>query len=113
MHSKNLSRREFLAGMSAAALSTIPLSEPYAAEPIEHPRPTADTCILLWMAGGMAAPETFDPKRYLPFEIGLRSERILCTFPSIDTAVDESSKHTHGRFSVDKPAIGNQRRSRA
>jgi hypothetical protein len=40
------------------------------------------------MAGGMAAPETFDPKRYTPFEVGVRSERILCTFPSIPTAVD-------------------------
>jgi hypothetical protein len=40
------------------------------------------------MAGGMAAPETFDPKRYTPFEVGVPSEKILCTFPSIDTAVD-------------------------
>ena len=45
-------------------------------------------CILLWMAGGMAAPETFDPKRYTPFEIGVPSEKILCTFPAIDTVVD-------------------------
>jgi hypothetical protein len=40
------------------------------------------------MAGGMAAPETFDPKRYLPFEVGLRADKILCTFPAIDTVVD-------------------------
>jgi hypothetical protein len=40
------------------------------------------------MAGGMAAPETFDPKRYTPFEVGVPSERILCTFPSIPTALD-------------------------
>jgi hypothetical protein len=58
------------------------------AEPVEHPKPTADTCILLWMAGGMAAPETFDPKRYTPFEIGVPSEKILCTFPAIDSVVD-------------------------
>jgi hypothetical protein len=66
-------------------------SEPkpvHAAEPVHHPAPTADSCIILWMAGGMAAPETFDPKRYTPFEVGVRSERILCTFPSIDTVVD-------------------------
>ncbi len=36
----------------------------------------------------MAAPETFDPKRYLPFEVGLPVERIISTFPAIDTAVD-------------------------
>jgi hypothetical protein len=87
----NLSRRDFLRGMSAAAVATLAAGEPRplrAAEPVEHPKPTADTCILLWMAGGMAAPETFDPKRYLPFEIGLRADKILCTFPAIDTAVD-------------------------
>jgi hypothetical protein len=84
-------RRDFLKSMSAAALATLAAGEPRrlcAAEPLEHPKPTADTCILLWMAGGMAAPETFDPKRYTPFAVGVPSEKILCTFPAIDTAVD-------------------------
>lgn len=44
--------------------------------------------ILLWMAGGMAQTETFDPKRYTPYETGLASEKVLSTFPSIPTAVD-------------------------
>jgi hypothetical protein len=86
-----LSRRDFLAGMSAAALTTLAGGEPRplrAAQKEEHPRPTADTCILLWMAGGMAAPETFDPKRYTPFEVGTRADKVLCTFPSIKTTVD-------------------------
>ncbi|HKI36321.1 MAG TPA: DUF1501 domain-containing protein [Gemmataceae bacterium] len=86
-----LDRRDFLRGMSTAALATLAAGEPrplQAAEKAEHPRPTADTCILLWMAGGMAAPETFDPKRYLPFEVGLAADKILCTFPAIDTVVD-------------------------
>jgi hypothetical protein len=84
-------RRDFLKSMSAAAASTLLLGEPRstaAAEPVQHPEATADTCILLWMAGGMASPETFDPKRYTPFEVGVPSERILCTFPAIDTVVD-------------------------
>jgi hypothetical protein len=83
-------RRDFLRHMSAAALATLAAGEPRlsAAEKIKHPEPTADTCILLWMAGGMAAPETFDPKRYLPFEVGLAANKILCTFPTIDTVVD-------------------------
>src|SRR6266481_2971029 len=89
MIAKTMTRRDFLAGMTAAGLTTIAGSAPRAAaEPIEQPRPTADTCILLWMAGGMAGPETFDPKRYTPFEVGVPAERILCTFPSIPTAVD-------------------------
>jgi hypothetical protein len=90
MKHPSLSRREFLRGMTASALATLPLGEPRlsAAEPVVHPRATADTCILLWMGGGMAAPETFDPKRYTAFEVGVPSEKILCTFPAIDTAVD-------------------------
>src|SRR2546425_15441 len=50
--------------------------------------PKADTLILLWMAGGMAQTETFDPKKYTAFEPGMESARVLSTFPSIDTAVD-------------------------
>ena len=49
---------------------------------------TADSVIVLWMAGGMAQTETFDPKRYTPFEPGVRTEQVLSTFPAIDTAVD-------------------------
>ena len=86
----SLSRREYLQAMTAAGLATIAAGEPRlpAAEPVQHPKPTADTVILLWMAGGMAAPETFDPKRYTPFEVGVPVEKILCTFPAIDTVVD-------------------------
>ncbi len=91
MNNPGLSRRDFLRGMTAAAVTTLAAGEPRpvrADEPVQHPRPTADICILLWMAGGMAAPETFDPKRYTPFEVGVPADRILCTFPSIPTAVD-------------------------
>src|SRR5437868_7170075 len=89
--SKEVTRRDFLRGMSAAALATLAAGEPRplrGAEKVEHPKPTADSCILLWMAGGMAGPETFDPKRYVPFEIGAPASSIMSTFPAIDTAVD-------------------------
>ncbi|MFN0054957.1 MAG: DUF1501 domain-containing protein [Planctomycetales bacterium] len=54
----------------------------------QAPRATADTLIVLWMAGGMAHTETFDPKRHVPFTPGMKAEEVLCTFPAIDTAVD-------------------------
>jgi hypothetical protein len=85
------SRRQFLRDMSAAALATVAAGAPRrlrAAEPVQHPAPTADTCILLWIAGGMAAPETLDPKRYTPYEIGVPANKILCTFPAINSALD-------------------------
>src|SRR3989442_15296933 len=53
-----------------------------------RPKAPADAVIVLWMAGGMAQTETWDPKRYTPFEPGVRTERVLSTFPSIDTAAD-------------------------
>ena len=56
---------------------------------------TADAVIVLWMAGGMAQTETFDPKRYTPFEPGVPIEKVLSTFPSIPTAVD-GIKFTQG-----------------
>lgn len=86
----SLSRREFVQGMTAATVAALASGEPrlMADDSVPAPKPTADACILLWMAGGMASPETFDPKRYTPFEIGVPSEQILCTFPAIDTAVD-------------------------
>jgi Protein of unknown function (DUF1501) len=80
--------------MAAASAATLISGEPRllrAAETgatIKHPVAKADACILLWMAGGMAAPETFDPKRYQPFEIGLPVEKVMSTFPAIDTVVD-------------------------
>src|SRR6266446_5611525 len=86
----SLTRRDFLKAMSAAALATLASSEPRplpAAEAVKHPRPTADTCILLWMAGGMAAPETFDPKRYTPFEIERFGRRHAAGHPEEDAGV--------------------------
>ena len=76
--------------MTASTAAALACGAPrlLAEEPAKKLPATADSVILLWMGGGMAAPETFDPKRYTPFEIGVPSEKILCTFPSIPTAVD-------------------------
>lgn len=86
-------RRDFLKRLAVAGTAALMTPEPrllQAAEtlPADRPQPTADACIVLWLAGGMAAPETFDPKRYLPFEPGLRVADMLSTFPAIPTAVE-------------------------
>jgi uncharacterized protein (DUF1501 family) len=100
---RDLSRRDFVRAMTAAGLATVAGGAPRlrAADPVQHPKPTADTCILLWMAGGMGAPDTFDPKRYTPFEIGVPLEKILSTFPAIDTVVD-NIKFTQGLENIAK-----------
>lgn len=96
---EQLARRDFLKKTAAASAAAMAMGAPRASiantESVKHPKPTADACILLWMAGGMAAPDTFDPKRYEPFEIGLPVEKILSTFPAIDTVVD-NIKFTEG-----------------
>lgn len=88
-----LSRRDILRTASASTLAMFAGGAPRLVEASpDKPKPhkaTADTVILLWMGGGMAAPETFDPKRYEPFEIGLPADKILSTFPAIDTVVDD------------------------
>jgi hypothetical protein len=85
-------RRDLLRSLSAAAAATLALPEPRArasgAEKVVHPAATADAMIVLWMAGGMAAPDTFDPKRYKPFEPGLAVADVISTFPAIPTAID-------------------------
>jgi uncharacterized protein (DUF1501 family) len=84
-----VSRRAFVGATAGATLAALVGREPQLLH-AQGPAPpaTADAIIVLWMAGGMAQTETFDPKRYTPFEPGVRTERVLSTFPSIDTAVD-------------------------
>ena len=69
-----LNRRNFLKGstaaLGAAALPALAKEEPKL-------NASADTVILCWMAGGMASTETFDPKRYTPFEKELKSDQVL------------------------------------
>ena len=84
-------RRDFLKTASATTLAT--LAAPYSralspAHGAEKIKATADTVIVLWMGGGMAHTETFDPKRYTPYEKGMDPSGVLSTFPAIDTAVD-------------------------
>lgn len=89
----SLTRRGFMGATAGATLAALAGREPVRLAALAQPGasqkpPTADAVIVLWMAGGMAQTETFDPKRYTPFEPGVRIENVLSTFPSIPTAVD-------------------------
>lgn len=85
-----LERRSFLATTSAAALATLAFGEPKALLAKDEPAipAKAEAVIILWMGGGMAHTETFDPKRYAPFVKGMKANDVLSTFPAIDTKVD-------------------------
>src|SRR6476469_8743351 len=90
----DLSRRDYLKSLAAATTAAWMAGKPRittandAGSKIVHPKPTADSVIVLWMAGGMAAPDNLDPKKYVPFEVGVPVEKVMSTFPAIDTAVD-------------------------
>ncbi|MEO8129404.1 MAG: twin-arginine translocation signal domain-containing protein, partial [Bryobacteraceae bacterium] len=56
------SRRNFLRRSAALTLATLAGERPNAVwGAAEKPVATADAVILLWMGGGMAQTETFDP----------------------------------------------------
>ena len=86
-----VSRRTFMGATAAGTLAALAGREPALvhAQAAARPKATADAIIVLWMAGGMAQTETFDPKRYTPFAKGVRIADVLSTFPTIDTAVDD------------------------
>ncbi|MRS64385.1 DUF1501 domain-containing protein [Larkinella terrae] len=91
----NWNRREFLQKASAATMAALAAGAPMASllsgcktKKIGQTNGTADTVILLWMAGGMAHTETFDPKRYTPFETGMEGNRVLSTFKPVPTVLD-------------------------
>jgi len=63
---RNWNRREFLQKTSTATLAALAVGMPASlvsscAKP--KIKSKADTVILLWMAGGMAHTDTFDPKK--------------------------------------------------
>src|ERR1700741_2421970 len=92
-----VSRRGFMGATAAGTLAALAGREPTYARGLatQAPKATADAVIVLWMAGGMAQTETFDPKRYTPFQPGVNIKDVLSTFPTIDTAVD-NIKFTQG-----------------
>ena len=102
-----VSRRGFMGATAGATLAALAGREPAFAKGSAQQASTAparrslgeggtaDAVIVLWMAGGMAQTETFDPKRYTPFQPGVNIKDVLSTFPTIDTAVD-NIKFTQG-----------------
>jgi len=82
-----INRRSFVGTTAAGTLAALMGRDPEVVK-AAAPAATADAIIVLWMGGGMAQTETWDPKRYTPFAPGVRTEQVLSTFPAIDTAVD-------------------------
>ena len=91
MSKSNWNRREFLQKTSAATLALLAAGAPaslLSSCSKGKIKSKADTVILLWMAGGMAHTDTFDPKKYTPFEKGMEANSVLSTFKAVPTVLD-------------------------
>ena len=87
-----LNRREFtkltLSGAAALAASRADVVMA-AGEPAPRKlKPKADSVIFIWLPGGVAQADTWDPKQYTPFEPGMKGSELLGTCESIPTKVD-------------------------
>ena len=88
-----LSRRRLLqAGIGAAAGTLVsPLAPPVSAaeglDPNSKLRAKADAVIMIWLPGGIAN-DTWDCKKFTPFEPGMKGSQLLGTCPTIPTSLD-------------------------
>src|SRR5260370_29844741 len=48
----------------------------------------ADAMIHIWLPGGIAQTDTWDPKKYTPFRPGMKGNELLGTCESIPTSAD-------------------------
>jgi len=88
-----ISRRNFLqTGVAAAAGLGLPhysFAEPTAAaKEIAKLVPKADAMIHIWLPGGIAQTDTWDPKKYTPFTTGMKGSELFGTCESIPTSAD-------------------------
>ncbi len=81
-----VTRREFirtsLAAAAGAGLSRYALGGAPAGAPIHAAArlvPKADAMIHIWLPGGMAQTDTWDPKQYTPFQAGMKGSELLGT----------------------------------
>jgi len=100
MNAETLNRRQFLgrAGMGAAAMSLAGVApQALANEKKSFPKGKAEHCIFLWLAGGMAHVDTFDPK-----QLGDPAKKVAgSAYPAIKTAVRDVQVCEHLKRTAD------------
>src|ERR1041385_9264735 len=87
--SKVCSRREFLQRTGAVTIATAAGPLAIAAskrEEIDYPRGKAEHCIFIWLGGGAAHIDTWDPKRVGDFKKAAGS-----AYPPIETALSTAT----------------------
>lgn len=93
-----LHRRSFLKASSLAIGSTLLTPAARGLQPDPQPShsstppapitPRADAMVLIWLPGGIAQTDTWDPKKFTPYEKGMKGSRLLGTCRAIPSAAD-------------------------
>lgn len=85
-----MKRRNFLqSGLLAGATTAVPRSLRGNSRPArELKNATADAVVFIWLPGGVAQTDTWDPKQHTPYQEGMKGNELLGTCDSIPTAVD-------------------------
>jgi hypothetical protein len=89
-----VNRRDFIKASATLAASVGLPDFAYGIEPIEESKPKsklipkADAMILIWLPGGMAQTDMWDPKRYTPYRQGMKGSELLGTCESIPSSAD-------------------------
>lgn len=88
------SRREFLK-TTAGAAAGLAMASRLRGQPdqpqhenLPKPEARADSVIFIWLPGGVAQTDTWDPKQFTPFEKGMKGSDVLGTCEPIPTAAD-------------------------
>lgn len=82
-----IDRRAFLHTAAAAGAAAL-LPRSAAASTPAIARGTADSVIYIWLPGGIAQTDTWDPKGYTPYQAGMKGSELLGTCRPIPTAAD-------------------------
>src|SRR3989475_2818522 len=90
-----ITRREFIQASAAAAAGIGFSRYAFAKGAAEGTAKTvaklvakADAMIHIWMPGGVAQTDTWDPKKYTPFRVGMKGNELLGTCEPIPTSAD-------------------------
>lgn len=85
-----INRRKFLqtSAMAAAGLGMAQYGRADNAAPGTKLTPTADAMIMIWLPGGMAQTDMWDPKKHTPFRAGMKGSELLGTCKAIPTSAD-------------------------
>jgi hypothetical protein len=85
-----MNRRKFLrtTALAAAGAGLTHTSRAEAIATAASIAPTADGMIMIWLPGGMAQTDMWDPKEYTPYRQGMKGSELLGTCKAIPTSAD-------------------------